>query len=108
MMEKASRCVEKKGGGVYPPPAELWQLIVILAAGVFGLLQFDNPGVGLIGDLGENQQVVAAEALRRFPLSSGVAVAFREGDVAAGALASLVSPNRGLRKLLDLVGRGVG
>ena len=64
----------KKGGGMDPPPAELWRLMVILAVGVVALLQFDNPGVGLTGDLCENQKVVAAEAVRRLPLPGGLAV----------------------------------
>jgi len=94
MIREANR--EGKGGGIDPPPAELWRLIVIPAVGVFGLLQLDNLGVGLIGDLGENQQVVPTEALRRLPLPFRVAVALRESDVVAGALAILlVLPNRG-------------
>jgi len=83
------------GGGMDPPPAELWRLIFLLRR-LLTLLQLDNPGVGLIGDLGENQQVVAAEAVRRLPLPFRVAVALRESDVVAGALSSLIFPNRGL------------
>ena len=71
-----------KGGGMDPPPTELWQLIFLLRR-FLTLLQLDNAGVGLIGDLGENQQVVPPEAVRRLPLPFRVAVALREGDVVA-------------------------
>ena len=60
-----------------PPPAELWRLIFLLRR-FPALLQLDNAGVGLIGDLGQNQQVVAPEAVRRLPLPVGVAVALEK------------------------------
>ena len=85
-----------KGGGTNPPPAELWRLIFILPVGVLGLLQIDNAGVGLIGDLGDEQQVVAAEAVGGLPLAFRIAVALREGDFVEGAVLGLIFSNRGL------------
>jgi hypothetical protein len=41
---------------------------------ILGLLQLEDARVRPIGDLGQNQQVVAPEALRRLPLPGGVAV----------------------------------
>ena len=47
------------------------------------------------GDLGQNQQVVAAEALRCLRLPVRVAVDPEEGDIAARLSCNLIFPNRG-------------
>ena len=51
---------------------------------ILGPLQLEDARVSPIGDLGQNQQVVAPEALRRLPLTLRVAVDPGEGDVVAG------------------------
>ena len=51
-----------------------------------------NRRVRLVGELGEGEQVVEAEALRTLPLAL-VAVETRKGDVVMGDPADLVFPN---------------
>ena len=92
-----TRC-EKKGRRVEPAAPKLWRLVFLLLGAVLGLLllKLDNAGVGLIGDLGDEQQVVAAEAVGGLPLAFRIAVALREGDFVEGAVLGLIFSNRGL------------
>ena len=65
-----------------------------------GLLLFfprklEDARVGLIGHFGKHQQVVAPEALRRLPFTSGVFVEPREGDVVPRLLFGSIRPYQG-------------
>jgi len=64
------------------------------------LLELQDMRVSRIGDLSQNQQVVAAEALRRLALPFRVAVALREGDIVARLSCNFDLPYR----LLDSTG----
>jgi len=80
------------------PPAELRRLIFLLCS-FLTLLQIDNPGVGLIGDFGQNQQVVEPEALRRLPLTLRIAVDPGESDAIARLACNVVLQRRSAKSL---------
>ena len=71
-----------------------------IAAKISSLLLFfprklEDARVGLIGHFGKHQQVVAPEALRRLPFTSGVFVEPREGDVVPRLLFGSIRPYQG-------------
>ena len=67
------------------------------------LLELEDPGVSLIGDLGEEQQIVAAEGRRALPLLA-VFVEAIERDVEPSAVLGRVSPNGGLYRARSYFG----
>ena len=77
-----------------PPPegaAVLRSFVIASRAGRLGFA-FCNECVRLVGELGEGEQVVEAEAVRGLPLVL-VAVEARKGDIVPSAAADLVFPN---------------
>ena len=77
-----------------PPPegaAVLRSFVIARRARRLGLA-LGNERVCLVGELGEGEQVVEAEALRGLPLVA-VAIDARKGDVVPGDAADLVFPN---------------
>ena len=58
--------------------------------------KLEEARVGLIGDFGKHQQVVAPKALCTLPFTSVVFIETREGDVVPRLLFGSVQPDRGL------------
>src|SRR5205807_1368 len=62
---------------------------------VLGPRVLEDPGVGLIDHLGQDEQVVTTEAVGRFPLVA-ILVDAGDGDVEPGAVLGPVLPDGGL------------
>ena len=85
------RVVQQRRRGVSPPPEGAVILSGFVIAGRVGVALGDER-VRLVGKLGEDEQVLEAEAVRGLPLTL-VAVDPRKGDVVPGDAADLVFPN---------------
>lgn len=71
-------------------------LRVMSVAGTFGLLLllFADPGVGVIGNLGDDQKVIPAERIRRLPFLA-IAIDAGELGVESDAVVGVIAPDGG-------------
>src|SRR5262245_52397756 len=60
------------------------------------MLFLDDPGVRLVGDLGQDQEVIDGEGVGRLPIVVGGLIAARQGQVVPGTAVAAVLPDRGL------------
>ena len=87
--------VERIGSRRGLPRRSLMRVALGFCLRLFCLLKLEDTRVGLIGHFGEQQQVVATEALRALPLIA-VLVETGEGDIVPRAAVGSVRPNRSL------------
>src|SRR5262249_14978976 len=71
-------------------PGGCFLLALLLLAG----RMFQDKGVGDVGHLGDQEQVVSAEPVRRLPLAGLAPIEPRQGDVEPRPLLALVLPDR--------------
>lgn len=79
-----------------PPALSISHGIVVGVAGTFGflLLLFTDPGVGVVGDLGDHEEVIATEGIGGLPFFA-IAVDAGELSVEADPVLGVVAPDGG-------------